>query len=76
VRKDLTSAVAAIVGSLPGFILPFVAALVLSPSASDVLLLAVSIAITQSVVSSAAELTTVAEYAGCWAVRWNRPPPR
>ena len=63
VRKDLASAVAAIVGSLPGFTLPFVAALVLSPSASDLLLLAVSIAVTQSViVSSAAEMTTVAEY--------------
>jgi len=63
VRKDLASAVAAIVGSLPGFTLPFVAALVLSPGASDLLLLAVSIAVTQSViVSSAAELTTVAEY--------------
>jgi hypothetical protein len=63
VRKDLASAVAAIVGSLPGFTLPFVAALVLNPSASDLLLLAVSVAVTQSViVSSAAELTTVAEY--------------
>jgi hypothetical protein len=63
VKKDLASAVAAIVGSLPGFTLPFVAALVLSPQASDVLLLAISIAVTQSViVSSAAELTTVAEY--------------
>jgi hypothetical protein len=63
VRKDLASAVAAIVGSLPGFTLPFVAALVLSPRASDILLLSVSIAVTQSViVSSAAELTTVAEY--------------
>jgi hypothetical protein len=63
VRKDLASAVAAIVGSLPGFTLPFVAALVLSPRTSDLLLLAVSIAVTQSViVSSAAELTTVAEY--------------
>jgi hypothetical protein len=63
VRKDLASAVAAIIGSLPGFTLPFVAALVLSPRASDVLLLAISIAVTQSViVTSAAELTTVAEY--------------
>jgi hypothetical protein len=63
VRKDLASAAAAIIGSLPGFTLPFVAALVLRPHASDVLLLAVSIAVTQSViVSSAAELTTVAEY--------------
>ena len=47
VKKDLSSAVAAIVGSLPGFTLPFVAALVLSPRASDVLLLALSVAITQ-----------------------------
>ena len=62
-RKDLASAAAAIIGSLPGFTLPFVAALVLRPHDSDVLLLAVSIAVTQSViVSSAAELTTVAEY--------------
>ena len=62
-RKDLASAGAAIIGSLPGFTLPFVAAVVLRPHESDVLLLAVSIAVTQSViVSSAAELTTVAEY--------------
>jgi hypothetical protein len=63
VRKDLASAVAAIVGSLPGFTLPFVAALVLAPQASDLLLLALSVAITQAViVTSATELTTVAEY--------------
>jgi hypothetical protein len=62
-RKDLASAVAAIVGSLPGFTLPFVAALVLGPRESDLLLLALSVAITQAViVSSATELTTVAEY--------------
>lgn len=62
-RKDLASAVAAVVGSLPGFTLPFVAALVLGQQTSDILLLAVSIGVTQSViVSSAAELTTVAEY--------------
>ena len=48
VKKDLSSAVAAVVGSLPGFTLPFVAALVLSPRASDVLLLALSVAITQA----------------------------
>jgi hypothetical protein len=63
VKKDLSSAGAAIVGSLPGFTLPFVAALVLSPQTSDLLLLAISIAVTQSViVTSAAELTTVAEF--------------
>ena len=62
-RKDLSSAVAAIIGSLPGFTLPFVAALVLSPSDSDLLLLAVSVAVTQAVIiSSATELTTVAEF--------------
>ena len=62
-RKDLSSAVAAIVGSLPGFTLPFVAALVLSPRESDLLLLALSVAITQAIiVTSAAELTTVAEF--------------
>lgn len=63
VRKDLSSAVAAVVGSLPGFTLPFVAALVLSPRGSDVLLLALSVAITQAViVSSAVDITTIAEY--------------
>jgi O-antigen/teichoic acid export membrane protein len=63
VRKDLASAVAAILGSLPGFTLPFVAALVLSPHDSDLLLLAVSVAVTQAViVTSAADLTTIAEY--------------
>jgi hypothetical protein len=62
-RKDLHTAVAAIVGSLPGFTFPFVAALVLAPGASDVLLLATSVAITVSViVSSSVELTTIAEY--------------
>ena len=62
-RKDLNTAVAAIVGSLPGFTFPFVAALVLTPGASDVLLLATSVAITVSViVSSSVELTTIAEY--------------
>ncbi|GAA5110766.1 polysaccharide biosynthesis C-terminal domain-containing protein [Pseudonocardia adelaidensis] len=62
-RKDLPTAIAAIVGSLPGFTLPFVAALVLAPGTSDVLLLAMSVAITVSViVSSAVELTTIAEY--------------
>jgi hypothetical protein len=55
--------VAAIVGSLPGFTLPFVAALVLPAGQSDVLLLALSVGITPAiVVSSAVELTTVAEF--------------
>jgi peptidoglycan biosynthesis protein MviN/MurJ (putative lipid II flippase) len=63
VRKDLPTAAAAIIGSLPGFTLPFVAALVLPPDTSDLLLLAMSVAITVSViVSSAVELTTIAEY--------------
>lgn len=63
VRKDLHTAAAAIIGSLPGFTLPFVAALVLDPGDSDILLLATSVAITVSViVSSAVELTTIAEY--------------
>ena len=62
-RKDLSTSVAAIVGSLPGFTLPFVVALVLPPGTSDVLLLAMSVAITVSViVSSSVELTTIAEY--------------
>jgi hypothetical protein len=62
-RKDLHTAAAAIIGSLPGFTFPFVAALVLAPGASDLLLLATSVAITVSViVSSAVELTTIAEY--------------
>jgi O-antigen/teichoic acid export membrane protein len=62
-RKDLSSAIAAIIGSLPGFTLPFAAAFVLSPHESDVLLLAVSIAVAVTVVvSSAVELTTIAEY--------------
>lgn len=62
-KKDLSTAVAAILGSLPGFTLPFVAALVLAPSTSDVLLLAMSVAITQSVIVSAAvDVTTIAEY--------------
>ena len=62
-KKDLSSAVAAVVGSLPGFTLPFVASLVLSSRTSDVLLLAVSVAVTQAViVSSAVDLTTIAEY--------------
>jgi hypothetical protein len=42
VPKDLASAVAAVVGSLPGLTLPFVAELVLGPRASDLLLLALS----------------------------------
>jgi hypothetical protein len=63
VKKDLSTAVAAVLGSLPGFTLPFVAALVLEPRASDVLLLAMSVAITQSVIVSAAvDVTTIAEY--------------
>jgi hypothetical protein len=63
VRKDLASAVAAVLGSLPGFTLPFVAALVLSPRDADLLLLAISVAVTQSViVSTTTELTTVAEF--------------
>jgi hypothetical protein len=63
VRKDLASGVAAIIGSLPGFTLPFVAAFVLSPGTSDLLLLAVSIAVTQAVIVSAAvDLTAIAEY--------------
>lgn len=62
-KKDLSSAIAAVVGSLPGFTLPFVAALVLGPGGSDMLLLALSVAITQAViVSSAVDLTTIAEY--------------
>ncbi len=63
VRGSLPSAVAAIVGSLPGFTLPFVAALALPADESDVLLLALSVGITPAiVVSSAVELTTVAEF--------------
>jgi hypothetical protein len=63
VKKDLSSAVAAVVGSLPGFTLPFVAALVLDPGGSDILLLAMSVAVTQAViVSSAVDLTAIAEY--------------
>jgi hypothetical protein len=63
VKKDLSSAVAAVVGSLPGFTLPFVAALVLPARSSDLLLLAMSVAVTQAViVSSAVDLTTIAEY--------------
>jgi hypothetical protein len=62
-RKDLPTAAAAIVGSLPGFTLPFVAALLLTPGASDVLLLAMSVAITVAlIVSAAVEMTTIAEY--------------
>jgi hypothetical protein len=62
-RANLASAVAAVVGSLPGFTLPFAAALVLSPRQSDLLLLALSVGITPAIiVSSAVELTTVAEY--------------
>jgi hypothetical protein len=63
VRKDLPTAAAAIIGSLPGFTLPFVAALLLTPGASDVLLLAMSVAITVAlIVSAAVEMTTIAEY--------------
>jgi hypothetical protein len=55
--------VAAVVGSLPGFTLPFAAALVLPAGESDLLLLALSVGITPAiVVSSAVELTTVAEF--------------
>lgn len=62
-KKDLSSAIAAVLGSLPGFTLPFVAALVLQPGASDLLLLAMSVAITQSIiVSSAVDVTAIAEY--------------
>ena len=51
-RKDLSSAVAAVVGSLPGLTLPFVAALVLPARSSDLLLLAMSVAVTQAVIVS------------------------
>jgi hypothetical protein len=62
-RADLASAVAAVLGSLPGFTLPFVAAIVLPPGQADLLLLALSVGITPAIiVSSAVELTTVAEY--------------
>jgi len=62
-RASLPSAVAAIGGSLPGFTLPFAAALILPAGQSDVLLLALSVGITPAiVVSSAVELTTVAEF--------------
>jgi hypothetical protein len=62
-RASLASATAAIVGSLPGFTLPFVAALVLPAQDSDVLLLALSVGITPSIIVGAAvELTTVAGY--------------
>jgi hypothetical protein len=62
-RSSIASAVAAIVGSLPGFTLPFAAALVLPAGQSDLLLLALSVGITPAiVVSSAVELTTVAEF--------------
>jgi O-antigen/teichoic acid export membrane protein len=62
-NKDFTSATAAILGALPGFTLPFVAAVALSPRDSDGLLLAVSIAVTVSVIASTPiELKTIAEY--------------
>src|SRR5215218_8412105 len=62
-NKDVSNATAAVLGALPGFTLPFVAAATLSPAASDALLLAVSIAVTVSVIASTPiELTTIAEY--------------
>jgi hypothetical protein len=62
-RGNLASATAAILGSLPGFSLPFVAALELAPGRSDLLLLGLSVGITPAIiVSSSVELTTVAEY--------------
>ncbi|MHA6616927.1 polysaccharide biosynthesis protein [Pseudonocardia sp. DLS-67] len=74
-RQDLHTAAAAIIGSLPGFTFPFVAALVLDPGDSDILLLATSVAITVSVIiSSAVELTTIAEY-GRVLGRDRRPAP-
>jgi hypothetical protein len=72
VRKDLSTAAAAIIGQLPGFTLPFVAALVLTPGASDVLLLAISVAVTVSViVSGTVEMTTIAEYGRVLGSRRN-----
>lgn len=74
-RGNLASAVAAVVGSLPGFTLPFVAALVLSPRDSDLLLLALSVGITPAIiVSSSVELTTVAEYGRLLGLR-REPAP-
>ena len=71
-KKDLASATAAILGSLPGFTLPFVAALVLAPGDSDLLLLALSVGITQAIIVSAAvELTTIAEYGRVLGRRQN-----
>jgi Na+-driven multidrug efflux pump len=62
-NKDFSSATAAILGALPGFTLPFVAAVSVSPRESDALLLAVSIAVTVSVIAGTPiELTTIAEY--------------
>ena len=75
-RASLGSATAAIVGSLPGFTLPFVAALVLPAQDSDVLLLALSVGITPSIIVGAAvELTTVAGY-GRLLGRDPGPTPR
>ncbi len=71
-KKDLSSATAAVLGSLPGFTLPFVAALVLAPGDSDLLLLALSVGITQAIIVSAAvELTTIAEYGRVLGKRQN-----
>lgn len=75
-RGNLASAVAAVVGSLPGFTLPFVAALVLRPGESDLLLLALSVGITPAIiVSSAVELTTVAEYGRLLGLGRDPAPP-
>jgi hypothetical protein len=76
-KKDLSSAAAAVIRSLPGFTLPLVAALVLSPRSSDVLLLAVSVAVTQAViVSSAVDSPRSPSTAGCSAATPNPVAPR
>lgn len=68
-RADSGSLAVAIAGLAPGFLLPFVLAVVLSASDSDALLLAVSVAMTlTTVLGSAIELHTIGEV-GRLAVR-------
>lgn len=65
IRGDIGTVAAAIAGAAPGLLLPFAIAIVYPPTTSDLLLLAISVAVTTTALSGAAiEVNSIANVGG------------
>lgn len=68
IRGDIGTVAAAIAGAAPGLLLPFAIAIVYPPTTSDLMLLAISVAVTTTALSGAAiEVNSVANVGGVLA---------